>query len=510
MNKNSRKVNAIRNVRAAVLCQLISTILSFLNRTAFIYTLGKTYLGVHGLFSNILIIMSLAELGIGEAIVYRMYKPMAEGDRESIKSYMAFYKKAYWIIGTFILIVGLSLTPFLGSLISGGEGIQDLPLIYVLYLLSTTLNYFFAHKKLIVITDQKGYIETINRYVFLIVQNVVQVFCLFVFRNFIVFLLVMIFFNLMANINIVRKVNKLYPFLKEKYIPLPTKEKKDIYKQTAALSSHKIGGVVVTGTDNILISKFIGVDYVGLYSNYVTIIAIPQTLFAYVFSPLTSSIGNLLVTSSTEHIQKTFDKLFLIVFWLYGFSSICLFCLINYFIGQVWLNSDYLLSLSIVFFAVLNYYVSGMRNAVSGFKTSAGLFWEDRYRPIFEAIVNLTVSILLLHFFGLIGVIMGTTISLLTTTIWVEGLIVYKKVLHKNPLFFFLKYIFFFAVLIVSGFICYFVVSLIPLNGLLGFLVRLIVCLFLSNFCFFVVFKKTDGFYEMISIIKKRMRFKNA
>ena len=190
--KNTRTENAMRNVSTAVVGQIFNIVLNFICRTIFIYALGKEYLGVSGLFSNILTIMSLAELGIGDAIVYKMYKPVADKDYERIKMYMQFYKKAYWIIGTVVFGAGLVLIPFLQYLISGGEGIEHIKFIYFLYLFNTASTYFFSYKKLIINTDQKGYIDTINRYLFLILQNIVQIIVLLLWKDFVIYLLVQI------------------------------------------------------------------------------------------------------------------------------------------------------------------------------------------------------------------------------------------------------------------------------------------------------------------------------
>ena len=492
--ENSRTKNALRNVSAALVGQILNIIINFVCRTIFIYTLGKTYLGVSGLFSNILSIMSLAELGIGEAIVYKMYKPIAEKNYEKIKSYMQFYKKAYWIIGSVIFTAGLILLPFLQYLISGGEGIEYIRFIYFLYLFNTASTYFFSYKKLIINTDQKGYIDTINRYTFLVIQNVLQIIILLLFKNFVFYLSVQIVVNLVANINISRKVTKLYPYLSGESEKLAKKEKQEVFKQTSALVAHKIGGVCVSGTDNLLLSAFVGIDWVGVYSNYVTILAIPQTLLAYIFSPLTASIGNLVNTSEREHKIKTFNKLFFINFWLYGFSSICLFVLLNPFIGKVWINDNYLLSMPIVFFIILNFYITGMRQIVSAFKSTSGLFWNDRFRPLAEATVNLVSSLILLKMFGFIGVIVGTTISALTTTFWVEAIIVYRHVLKEKPYKFFSKYFTYFLSVVGVGVITYIICNFIQVDGIISFALKAFVCVIVSNLGFFLLYARSEEF----------------
>lgn len=495
----SRTHNAIRNISVAVSGQFLNTILSFVCRTIFIYSLGKAYLGVSGLFSNILSVMSLAELGIGEAIVYKMYKPMAEQDHERIKSYMQFYKKAYWLIGTFIFVVGLIIIPFLKYFIKEADAIDDLTIIYLLYLFNTASSYFFSYKKIIIDTDQKGYINTINRYVFLALQTMLQIIVLLLYKNFILYLSIQIVMNFLANLSIACKATKMYPYLSGKAKRLEKQDLREIFKQTSALVAHKVGGVCVSGTDNLLLSAFIGVTWVGVYSNYVTLLSIPQTFLAYIFSPLTASIGNLVSTATKEHIKETFNKLLFLNFWLYGFSSICLFVLLNPFIGKVWVGESFVLTNAIVFFIVLNFYLTGMRQVVSAFKSTSGLFWNDRFRPIAEAVVNLCASVLLLRYLGFVGVVIGTTISMITTTIWVEATVVYKHVLGEKAYKFFAKYIQYFASLLFVGVVTYIICDYITVRGLGTFIIKAVVCVVISNAGFALLYFRTKEFKELVN-----------
>lgn len=496
-NTDSRKSFVAKNVSAAIAGQVVNIILSFVSRTVFIYVLGKTYLGVNGLFSNILTVLSLAELGIGEAIVFKLYKAIADNDIEKIKSYMAFFRKAYMIIGLTVSVLGLSLIPFLQVFISGGEGIDHLRIIYVLYISNTVSTYFLGYKQLIITAHQRGYVVTFFRFVFVAVQHGLQILVLLMTKNFILYLSVQIVCNVLLNLCLFFKAGRMYPYLKEKTEPLSKEDSKEVFKQTSALVAHKVGGVAVSGTDNILISSFVGIDSVGIYSNYVTLIGIPQTLLAYVFSPMVASIGNLIHTSSDEHVRETFNKLLLINFWLYGFCSICLFSLINPFVGKIWIDDSYVFGYPIVLFICLNFYLSGMRQVVSQFKASAGLYWNDRFRPLIEAAVNLGASIVLLKLFGLIGVIVGTTISMVTTTFWVEAVIVYKNVLKVNPWKFFLKYAGYLLILFGVGITNFGICEMISVDGVWMFLLRLCICVAFPNAVFFLCFFKTKEFKEL-------------
>ncbi len=511
---NSRSKQAAKNVSAAMLGQVSNIILNFVCRTIFIYTLGIEYLGVNGLFTNILTVMSLAELGIGEAITYKMYQPVAQGDHEKVKTFMNFYRKAYWLIGTIVFCCGLGLMPFLEYLIKDVENLnihllENIRLIYFLFLFNTASTYFFAYRKLIIVTDQKGYIDTYNRYLFLFLQNVVQIGVLLLLKDFIVYLLVKIVMDFLANVNIAHKATKMYPYITEQAQPMQQEEKREIFKQTSAMILHKIGGVVCgSGTTTLLISAFINIAAVGLYSNYTTVIAIPQTFLAYFFVPLTASVGNLVSTTERTHVKKTFDKMWLMNFWLYGFAAICLFMLLNDFIGKVWITEDYLLSVGVVFFAVLNFYLTGMRQTVSAFKSTSGLFWNDRYRPIAEAAVHLGASVVLWKLLKLEGIIIGPTVSLLTTTVWVEGIIVYKNVLGEKRYKFFLTYLGYLVCLGVVGVATYFATAWITVNGIWTFLLKAGICVAVVNLCFLLVFCKTKAFRDLFDSYVRPIRRK--
>jgi len=494
---NSRIKATIKNSGVAVGGQLANTVLSFISRTVFIYTLGKSYLGVHGLFSNILTVLSLAELGIGDAITYKLYKPLAEGNQDTVRKYLTFYKNAYVYIGFFVFLVGAALIPVLPFIMKDPGDLQNVRLIYMLYLFDTSSTYFFAHKKLILNADQKNYIITINRYIFLALRTALQITVLLLFKNFILYLVLQIVVNFAENVAVAIQSNKMYPYARKRGEKLDSTEKKAVFKQVSALLMHKIGGVCVSGTDNILISSFVGVSWVGLYSNYTTILTIPMGLLAHVFSPLTATVGNLISTSGKEHIVKTFNKLFLVNFWLYGFSAIALFVLIDPFISQVWLDESYLLSKAILFFIVLNFYLNGMRQVVTNFKYASGLFWEDRFRPLAESFVNLAMSIILLKHYGFIGVIIGTTIATLTTTFWLEAVIVYRKVLKLNPKVFFIRYVAYLLIAGIIGTLTYFACAAIPWHGLIGFIVKAMVCTLMVNLGFFIAFYRTEAFKSL-------------
>lgn len=476
-----RTQNSIRNTIAGIGGQLFSTVLSFISRTIFIYVLGANYLGVNGLFSNILSMLSLAELGVGSAIIYNMYKPLAEKDEPRLKSLMSLYAKAYRVIGGIVAVIGVSLTPFLNQIIKDQPNIPNLKIIYLLFLTNSVVSYFFIYKSSIIIADQKNYIITVRYQIFNLIQAIIQIIILVLTKNYILYLLVQIVCSFLVNLSISKTADKMYPFLNDKDVePLDNDSKKTIFKHVTAMMSHKVGGVVVNGTDNILISSFVGVFWVGLYSNYVMIITIINRFMGQIFTAITASIGNL---NAKEDIDKSYDvynKVFFAGYWLYSFCAICLGVLLNPFI-KIWLGEKYILAGYIVLVIVINFYISGMRQATITYNTTLGLFWNDRYKPWFEAVINIAASIILLKRFGILGVFLGTFTSTVCTSLWVDPYILFKYGFKRDLVIYFKKYIKYTCITIIAAIITSFIAAQVIGDSILSFVIKCLICVIIPN-----------------------------
>ena len=497
--------NTIRNITAAFTGQLFGIIITFVARTVFVRTLSAEYLGVNGLFTNILSMLSLAEMGFGSAIVYSMYKPLADRDELKVKALMDFFAATYKKIGLVILSIGLLLIPFLDFLIKDTPNIPNLTLIYLLYLLNTVSTYFFAYKRTIITADQKEYISTIYRYSFVFITNIVQIVILIFTKNFLLYLLVQVILKFVENLLVANKANSLYPYIVNiEKNELDKETKTTIYKNVRAMVYHRFGGVIVNGTDNILISLYVGIKWVGLYSNYFLLISALNTIIGQIFISMTASVGNLNALESKDKTKKIFNSIFFANFWLFGFSSISLFILINPFI-KLWLGSEYLLSNAVVVLIIVNFYLKGMRRTTLMFRDSMGLFWHDRYKPIFEAIINIVVSILLAQHYGIAGVLIGTLFSTLTTCFWIEPYILYKYGFADNVMQYFKKYIFYSTALIIVALITYGISwSLIQTITVKTFVITLLICLIIPNVLFLILFRTTEE-YKYISVLSKSL-----
>jgi len=498
-----RSENSIKNIIVNVGSQLFSILLSFLCRTIFIRTLGEAYLGISGLFSNILTLLSLAELGVGTAIIFSMYKPLAQNDRKKIGALMGLYKRAYHTIGLIVGAAGLAFTPFYPHFIKNDPGIPDLTVIYLLYIFNTVITYFFSYKQSIIVADQKNYICTLYQYGFCILQNIIQIAILFLTRNFILYLCVQIVFSFFTNFFLAHKADKMYPYLKRYEMEkLSRDDKASIIKNIRAMFMHRIGSTVVNGTDILLISSFSGIVSVGIYSNYYLITTTLRGLTSQIFGGITASVGNLGAMEDRKKSYHIYLAINFACFWIFSFCAISLFCLFNPFIILWTRRQDLVFALPIVFVISLNFFVTGMRQATLTFRDAFGLFWYDRYKAVLEAAVNLIFSIILAQRYGIIGVFVGTFISTMTIDFWVEPLVLFRHGFHRPVRAYFVRYVYYAVLTAVTGYLTYLLCSYLPGAGLAGFAAKCVICLLLPNTVYLALFWHTREFQYLKGFIR--------
>ena len=306
----------------------------------FIRILGAEYLGINGLFTNIVTMLSLVELGIGPAIIFSLYKPLAENDIKKVQALMQLYKKAYTIIGFIVAVLGICITPFLHYFIKELPDISNITLIYVLFVINSAISYFFAYKRNLIIADQRRYVDMLYRYSFFSILNIMQIVFLYITGSYIIFLILQIISTLLENIVVARRADKMYPLLKQrKHEKLDLETVQEIKKNTGAMVLHKIGDIALNATDNIVISAKVGIIWVGLYSNYLLIITALNIMIGQFFTSITASIGNFGITEGKEKVILIFQKVLFANFWMYGLSGICLYYLFNPFI-DLWLGEN--------------------------------------------------------------------------------------------------------------------------------------------------------------------------
>lgn len=504
-----RKKNSLINTIVSLFSNVTTIIVGLFAQSIFIKLLGVEYLGLNGLFSNIITMLGIAELGVGNAIIYNLYKPIVENNIEKINSLMQFYKRSYYLIGMIVLGVGLIIIPILPSIIDF-ESVTvsiNIYIVYLLFLIDIVCSYFFSYKRSILYANQKNYIINIIHIGYTIIMNLLQLLFLYITKNYYLYLIIKIIMRILENIILTIIADKMYPFLAEKNVKNLDKEtEKDIFKKVKALLFHKIGTFVVLGTDNIIISKFLGIVTVGLYSNYYMIINAVQTIIGQAIQATTASIGNLLVTESKEKCFDVFKKIRFVNFWLACFSGTSVLVIMQNFI-KIWIGEEYLLSSAVLVILVLNLFQKLMRSTYSAFKEAAGIYHEDRYVPLIESIINIIVSIVLLKYLGLIGVFIGTIVSGLALWCFSYPKYVYKKLFERNYTDYTKETVGYILLFVIIASFTYYISALINFSNIyLEFLMNVIISAVIPNITMLILFYKTDNFNYYKNLVYRKTK----
>lgn len=496
--KQNRTNNTVKNSMTSLFSSALAIIIEFISRTLFINILGVEYLGLDGLFANVLSMLNLFELGIGSAIIYNMYKPIAEDDKEKIKSLLLFYKKAYNIIAITIFLVGSIVMLFVPYLINGATLQINYYLVFFLSLLGTVSSYMLTYKRTLLYAYQSNYIVNIIHLGYLLIFHSSKIIILILTKSYYLYLIIKIISQIIENLVISYYCDKKYPYIKEQATKLSKEEEKNIFKKVKALIFHQIGGVAIFSTDNIIISKFLNVAVVGVYSNYSMIINHLSSLFGQIISSATASIGNLLTEKYSKKTLKAFNNVRFINFWISCFTGTCLLCIVQPFI-TLWLGKNYLLNIITVIILVINYYQHMQRAVYDSFKNAAGIWEPDKYVPLIEASINLVSSIILVNIVGLPGVFIGTFLSGLVLWIYSYPKYVYKGILRKNYMNYFKETLGYFISFVFIGGITFIICTNINVdNKLINLIVDSVISLLCSNLLITLLYRKKEEFkYSM-------------
>ncbi len=415
-----RTEESSKNAFTSMLFYVINSIFSFISKTVFIQFLGIEYAGLNSLFTNVLGILNIAELGLSTAVGYSLYKPLAENDTKTINEILKLYKFLYRIIAIIILIIGLSITFFLPYMINTSIDIKQIKISYILYLISTVVSYLFTFLNVLPSADQKNYLVVKIQGIFKIIKNIIQLFAIIIFKNYYVWLVIEILGNILSYIYtniIIKKKYEYYHENKEINFRDLLKKYKEIIIKVRDLFFHKIGGLAVNQTDNIVISYFCTLKDVGIYGNYITVFTLCVGIFEQAFSSVISSIGNLIIEKGEKETYKIWKELHILIVFATTVCCYLFYKLINNFIS-LWVGQEYVLSNAVVFAITLNIMFKIIKQPIDKFKEAFGIFW-DKQAPFIEAVVNLVVSIILASKMGIIGVVIGTvTSNILITAIW--------------------------------------------------------------------------------------------
>lgn len=429
----SRTKKASRNIIVGVLSKLILMIFAFTTKTLFVRLLGVEYNGVNGLYSNILAVLALSELGVGNVLNYSLYSALRENDTERVKSLVAFFRKIYYGIAIAVTVIGLALIPFLRFIINSDFPYDELVTYYILYLANSVVSYFVVYKTTVIVADQNNYISSICEIITTIVMYIAQIVYLIVFRDFLGYLIIQVSCTILKNVVLNIITNHKYPYLKgikSTSLPLENNEKKKIIDNIKSTFLYKIAAVVLNNTDNILISIIVGTVYVGYYSNYYMIVSYISTFVSIFITGITAGLGNLNSENNNESSYRMFSVLCLI-FSFIGTIEVC--CLINCFqqFIPIWIGKENVMDFNWVIVIALNLFLNTLMNPIWMFRETMGLFKQVRFLMLITAGLNILFSVLLGNFFGVPGIIAATFLSKLVSQYWYEPTILFKK--FKKP-----------------------------------------------------------------------------
>ncbi|WBW98611.1 lipopolysaccharide biosynthesis protein [Oceanirhabdus sp. W0125-5] len=454
----------------------------------FISELGTEFLGINGLFSNFFVLLSFAEFSIGTVMVYSLYEPIAMGDTKKIATIHSFFRKIYMLMSLIIAFVGTLLIPLLKFIVNTEVAINNIVLYYLLFLISMVISNMIAYKSNLIIADQKRYIVGLYRFFFNVIAVILQIIYLIATANFTHYLIIALVKNVMYSFFVSRKAKRLYPFIsnEDNHTNINKKEKKQMLNKIKEVFVYNFANSVHTGTDNIIISMIVGTVWVGYYSNYYAIIAGVMGLVDAVYTAISASVGNLIVKENVENQYKLFKITELINFWIAGFTTTCLYILLQDFI-ILWIGEKYLLDWSILIILVLNYYIFCIRNTIRVFRLAAGMFEKVKIVVSIAAVINIVLSIVLGTRYGVFGILLATTITALSTYYWYEAKLLMENKFGCSVKIYFKGQIKSFSLTIISVFITSLCVSIINEVTISTFIIKMAICLVVPNIIYFFV-----------------------
>jgi len=488
--------------------QLVALVFGFITRTFLVRLMSVEILGLNGLFSNLFTILSLANLGIGTAISYSLYKPIADDDNGKVAVIRRLLNRAFITIGVLITALGLGLIPFLGVLVKGGDSIDGLLVIYLMYLVGYVLPYFIGYgDRAVAAAHQRDYLFSTTYTLVVVAMDLAQVVVLLSTRDYSLYVGTQVVFTLVMYLVLRVRLHRVLPHLKVTKARggIPREERQAIMKNIRGTALYNLGFVAKNGTDSLVVSSFLGVTVLGLVSNYQYIVGAVQLVLTQALASLVASIGNLNVKENQERKQQIFNVLLFASFWVFAFCSVCLIVLLDPFIA-IWAGDKLLLpSPTTYVFMVMAMFLFGMQTAANSFRTAMGLFWYGRYRPIMSAVVNLVLAILLASIMGAAGVFLATCISILSVDAWWDPLVVYKYGFNTSLRPYFKKYLVYVAFCVVVAAATWAIAFVVPLSGLAGLVFRLGLCLVLVNGLFWIAFRKSEEFSYLRSVVLRML-----
>lgn len=503
MNKDSRESNSIRNFTVGVIYQVVFLMLNLFSKTFFIKTLGTTYLGINGLFTNIFLVLSFAEHGIGPVMMYTLYGPLSEKNKNTVSMIYSYFQKFYKRMAVVIGLAGLLMLPLLPFLINTKEQVSHVQLAFLLFLAGIVFSNLFAYKTHLVISDQKQYVVGMYQFIFDVLALILQILILIYTQNYLLYLVIFLIKNMIYADMISRLVKKLYPFItKQPESADFLIEKQKIVLRIQNIIAYRLSRVLLTGTDNVLISVLVGTIWVGYYSNYDLIVVGVLMLVSTFYSAISASVGNFLAKETLEEQNRLYDIIQTIGFWIVAFTTTCLIILFQDFI-TIWLGETLLMKKPIVYIIVINYYLVSNRNIVKVFRNAAGIFERIKYMMMFAAAMNIVLSIVLGIYFGVVGILIATTLTTLSTFYWYEAKIILVEKLGRSFSVFIKNQVIVLILTLSSMAVTAISVMLIEVTGIMTFILKMMVCVVISNVFLVIMLRKTEAYKVLKTIVKR-------
>lgn len=427
-----KKSAPAKNTMSAFFGNVVNILVKFVLQKIFIDSLGVEYLGLNSVLTNIISALSIVELGISSAIIFNLYEPIKTNKIDVIKSLMKFYRKAYYIIALITAGIGVILLPFLHLIVRELVPGVNMYFAYLLILASTIASYLMSYRQSILYATQQGHITTNVQTITNIATALLQILLLLLTNNYYAYLTIGIISQLAKNFCLYKIAEKKYPILRDKDVKkLDKLIEKDIFKKMRALFIHKVSTFIIFSTDNIIISAFINVATVGIYSNYHMIFSAVETIFSQTLKALTPTVGSMLVDKDTLKNYKAFQKIRNINLLVSVVSSAGILLLADLFV-KLWYGGEYVLGNFTIIVLVAVHFQRMMRECFSVFKEAAGIYHEDRFVPVVESLLNIVVSVVLVQWIGLPGVFIGTFVSSLALWCYSYPKYVYKKLFGRT------------------------------------------------------------------------------
>lgn len=498
-----RTKNATRNIIWGTIEKITTILMPFICRTVFIKVLGSEYLGLNSLFTSILQVLSISELGIGTAIVFSMYKPIAEDDEDTLCALLNVYKKVYQIIGTVILLGGLAIIPVLPKLISGTYPSEvNIYALYLIYLFNTVIGYYlFAYKQALFSAYQRNDLLSKRITVVNLLSNSAQIVLLVFFHSYYVYLLVLPLATIATNLANAYLANKLYPNIHSRG-QISTEIKVSIKKRIIGLLSFKIYNVIFTSVDTIVISSFLGLTPLAIYNNYYYIQTALIGFLVIITSSITAGIGNKMITNPVEDNYQDFKNFTFANGWLSSWCSVCLLCLYQHFI-RMWIGESYLFPFLTVYLLVMYFFLPRLTTMTYVYREAAGLWWEDRFRPLVAAAVNLIVNILLVQIIGINGVIISTLVCTIFINVPWGSYILFKKYFNMSLKEYFGQLFYYFVITNLAGFVTFWICSLLPTTRWEILIIKSCICCAVPNVIFFVFYRRMKEFKYTQKLVER-------